>query len=197
MRIAVRTTDRFLYEKIRLLCLGTADVVELRDEGGADVDLLFYDARFGDEGSIEENGADADGRTVYITDGTQAVRGALPYPFSFSELRSAIEGIDPLPEKRLFTSQDFREVSLDGVKISLTEVEARLLSALLGGEGDFVSREALMLEVWGESDSGTLLNVYIHYLREKLEGRGERVIISSRRHGYKIDARFLGGDALC
>ena len=32
--------------------------------------------------------------------------------------------------------------------------------------------------------------MYVHYLREKLE-RGEKIIISSRNHGYKIDAKYL------
>ena len=36
------------------------------------------------------------------------------------------------------------------------------------------------------------VNVYIHYLREKLESGGEKIIISSRNMGYKIDSKYLG-----
>ena len=35
------------------------------------------------------------------------------------------------------------------------------------------------------------MNVYIHYLREKLEADGEKIILSSRSHGYKIDEKYL------
>ena len=38
------------------------------------------------------------------------------------------------------------------------------------------------------------MNVYVHYLREKLEYNGEKVIISSRKNGYKIDERFFPRD---
>ena len=31
------------------------------------------------------------------------------------------------------------------------------------------------------------------YLREKLEAHGEKIIISSRMCGYKIDEKFFGG----
>ena len=39
-----------------------------------------------------------------------------------------------------------------------------------------------------------MINVYIHYLREKLELCGEKIIIASREAGYRIDKRFLGGE---
>jgi DNA-binding response OmpR family regulator len=38
-----------------------------------------------------------------------------------------------------------------------------------------------------------VLNVYVHYLREKLED-GKKIIISSRKLGYKIDERYLTPD---
>ena len=75
------------------------------------------------------------------------------------------------------------------ISVRLTETEGRLLSLLLRSKG-FVSREALLLGAFGEGADGGLLNVYIHYLREKLERSGTRVIISSRKEGYKIDEIF-------
>ena len=64
--------------------------------------------------------------------------------------------------------------------------------AIRAGGGEFVSRDELSRAVWGEGADGGILNVYIHYLREKLESKGEKVIISSRRGGYKIDGKYLG-----
>ena len=38
---------------------------------------------------------------------------------------------------------------------------------------------------------GGVVNVYVHYLREKLEKNGERIIISTRNLGYKINERMV------
>jgi DNA-binding response OmpR family regulator len=62
---------------------------------------------------------------------------------------------------------------------------------LIEASGDFISREELIRRVWGEGADGGVLNVYVHYLREKLEKQGEKIIISSRKNGYKIDGKYL------
>ena len=49
----------------------------------------------------------------------------------------------------------------------------------------------------GDDADGGILNVYVHYLREKLEKRGEKIIISSRKSGYKIDEKYLKGEVSC
>ena len=90
-----------------------------------------------------------------------------------------------------------RCVYLHQREIKLTEVEYSLL-AMLYSRGGFVSREELLRSVWGEGADGSVLNVYVHYLREKLEFLGEKIIISSRGQGYKIDEKFLpGGGVRC
>ena len=48
-----------------------------------------------------------------------------------------------------------------------------------------------MRDVWGDECEGGVLNVYIHYLREKLETEGEKIIFSTRKMGYKIDKKYL------
>ncbi len=75
--------------------------------------------------------------------------------------------------------------------LRFTDVEFSLLSALVAAGGEFVSREELIATVWGEGTTAGILNVYVHYLREKLEFRGEKIIISSRKWGYKIDKKYL------
>ena len=80
---------------------------------------------------------------------------------------------------------------LDGKEIKLTEVEASLLGRLISASGEFVSRGELLRGVWGDSADGGVLNVYIHYLREKLEVCGEKIILSSRSAGYGIDKKYL------
>jgi DNA-binding response OmpR family regulator len=81
---------------------------------------------------------------------------------------------------------------IGGRCVKLTEIEYAL-AALLVERGDFISREEILEKIWGgEADPG-IINVYIHYLRGKLETGGERVIISSRLRGYSINPKFLKG----
>lgn len=75
-------------------------------------------------------------------------------------------------------------------EIKLTELEGALFTKLYEARGEFVSRGELF-SVFADGSSESMLNVYIHYLREKLERDGTRVIISSRKHGYKIDEKFF------
>ena len=78
-----------------------------------------------------------------------------------------------------------------GKTIRLTDAEFALLSTLFCAGGEFVSREKLIHGVFGDSTTDGILNVYIHYLREKIEINGEKIIISSRKFGYKLDQKFL------
>ena len=96
--------------------------------------------------------------------------------------------------RRLIFDPDGRHVLLDGERIRLTESEHKLLSLIAEGDGELVSRDELTRGTFGEEAEGGILNVYIHYLREKLEASGEKIILSSRRGGYRIDKKYLGGE---
>lgn len=109
-------------------------------------------------------------------------------PISHEWLISAVNNGTVQNGRRITHNPSSREVSLGEKSVTLTEVEYRLFAALMSRQG-FISREELSQTVWGEHESG-LLNVYVHYLREKLEKNGEKIIISSRREGYKIDEKY-------
>ena len=66
-------------------------------------------------------------------------------------------------------------------KSSLPRIEA---------QGGFVSREEILREIWDNCADAGVINVYVHYLREKIE-HGEKIIISSRNNGYKIDEKYF------
>lgn len=66
----------------------------------------------------------------------------------------------------------------------LTPTEKRLFDALIAAAPNPVSREALALAAFGNADSDGMLNLYIHYLRKKIETDGKRRIFSSRGKGY-------------
>ena len=93
----------------------------------------------------------------------------------------------------LVLSEDEKCAFLFGEKIALTELEFELLSKLMERDG-FTSREELLSALWQDEATGSVLNVYIHYLREKLEVGGEKIIVSSRRQGYRINEKFRKAD---
>jgi DNA-binding response OmpR family regulator len=55
----------------------------------------------------------------------------------------------------------------------------------LAANGQPVSREELYFAAWGEGEcKGELVNLYLHYLRKKLEENGRRFIFAVRGRGY-------------
>ena len=68
------------------------------------------------------------------------------------------------------------------------------MSVIYGAGGEFISREEILERVWKNSADSGVINVYVHYLREKLERHGEKIILSSRKGGYRIDEKYLGGE---
>ena len=77
--------------------------------------------------------------------------------------------------------------------IVLTAKEFALLSYLMSHPGKVLSRTRLLSNVWGYSfEPGTkVVDVYIRYLRRKLENGGEGPLIHTvRGAGYKISAEM-------
>ena len=183
MRIAVITADDFLWCKISLALKNVGLIAQRITEKSFDVyDVCIYDA---DNSSAESVNAN---RVISVARG-----GAcdLTVPFSFTDLRRAVS----LPQRESAPLRLGDKCAyLSGTHIPLTDVEYRLLK-LLYDAGDFVSRDELLNKVWGGECDGGVLNVYIHYLREKLE-KGEKIILSSRKNGYRIDPRFLTEKAM-
>ena len=186
-KIGVISSDARLVRKIALALEGCAVVesIDAHSEQAAGCALVLSDMRGGGE-------CTATGAVPIIE--RAAYKGTsvrvLPYPFAYSELRSLLDASGG--RARLILTEDGRHVSLDNERIRLTESEHKLLSAIVSGGGEFVSREELVKRVFGEGADGGILNVYVHYLREKLESKGEKIIISSRRGGYRIDEKYLG-----
>ena len=61
---------------------------------------------------------------------------------------------------------------IENTSPDLTPTEEKLLRLLRDAHGEPVERAVLLREVWGEDGNDRLLNLYIHYLREKLEKDG-------------------------
>lgn len=84
-----------------------------------------------------------------------------------------------------------REVTRDGVAVSLSAHEFRTLLLLMERQGRVVTREQLEEAVYGSSgtiESNTIA-VYVHQLRRKL---GEQLIATVHGQGYRINGGGAG-----
>ncbi len=116
----------------------------------------------------------------------------LTVPFAYEDMENALKSSEKRDTGRLVLLTEERAVRLDGVTVKLTDVEFRLLCTLMSVPvGEYVSRQKIITEVWGDGVDSGVVNVYVHYLREKLEKNGEKIIISSRNLGYKINERTV------
>lgn len=81
------------------------------------------------------------------------------------------------------------KITLAGKRLDLTSTEFKLLSLLIGKEGTILSREALLVEVWGYSitiDTRTV-DTHMRRLREKL-GEHASLLETIRGEGYRYNS---------
>ena len=110
-----------------------------------------------------------------------------------AHLRAVLRRRQPTPEiliagdLQLDTSS--RIATRAGRTIELTATEYRLLAQLMREAGRAIAKHELTKRVWGYEFEGNdnILEVYIGYLRTKLESRGEpRIIETLRGIGYTL-----------
>ena len=178
--VAIVTADRYLYQKLKLELSASGGFFVHSDPSSCDVCFLDTDTAECHE-SV--------GRIIRISRDWATGCVHLPLPIG-AAARLAGEGADGALISLLFSE---RCAVLRGEKIRLTEIEFALFSQLYALKGNFCSRDELMRRVWKGEAEGGVLNVYIHYLREKLEKSGEKIILSSRKSGYAIDKKYFGG----
>ena len=179
-KITVVTKDTFLFQKIKLDAPIDAEVT-LSENGFSG--LCFFDIDTAD-GEIPRGAV-----TMSRNGGAD-----IDIPFSLGTVERFIDG---KPSAILEIDSESRCAVLRGEKIKLTEVEFALFSLIYSKSGGYADREEILDTVWhGEKDAG-VINVYVHYLREKLETGNEKIILSSRKCGYKINDSYLGRVGEC
>lgn len=78
-------------------------------------------------------------------------------------------------------------VMLGGKTAQLTSLEFRLFMLLYSRIGEPVSRDVIREELWPESENTNICDVYICYLRRKLEPlAGAGALVSVRGRGYVL-----------
>jgi len=80
-----------------------------------------------------------------------------------------------------------RRVTYAGIELELTRTEFDLLSVLLRHQGQILSKQQLLVHIWGfDAFDPNVVEVHVSALRRKLEAHGPRVIDTVRSVGYII-----------
>ncbi len=119
-------------------------------------------------------------------------------PFAFEELLARIRAVMRRPGSRDVPPLTYDDITLDfalgkafrdGNALPLTPKEFDLLRAFLQHPDETLSREALEMAAWQSEYDGTSnrLDVYVNYLRNKLEEGGHsRLVQTIRGQGYRF-----------
>ena len=156
---------------------------------GIDVPVLMLTARDGEreEAAAIDIGADDFLRKPFsLAVLTARIRGLLRRSGrARSGARSgvlSVAGIELDPARRT--------VARDGRSVELTPREFSLLEHLMRNAGQAVTRESILSHVWGPGyeDAEALVEVYIGYLRKKMDAPfGRKSIRTVRGVGYRIE----------
>jgi DNA-binding response OmpR family regulator len=124
----------------------------------------------------------------------------LPKPFAFQELLARLRALgrrriqarepDRLEVADLVLDLRRRRVERAGKAIELSPKEFALLEFLVRNEGRVVTRTHILDHVWGYdySPDSNLVDVYVTYLRRKLErGHDRKLIRTVRGVGYALE----------
>ncbi|BDI29770.1 DNA-binding response regulator [Capsulimonas corticalis] len=123
----------------------------------------------------------------------------LPKPFDFSELIARVQALlrrDRMHKTRVIRIADLeidtrlRRVTRAGQEITLTPREYALLEALAGHEGQVLTRDLILEQVWQDEESlSNTVDVYVGLLRRKLHsGHAEKLIHTVHGVGYTLRA---------
>lgn len=122
-------------------------------------------------------------------------------PFSFTELAARVRALlrrGPRTAETVLRVSDLeldrvaRRVQRGGKHIELTSKEFALLEYLMRNAGRRVTRAMIVEHVWNITfDTSTnIVDVYINYLRRKVDGEGpSRLIHTVRGVGYELSCR--------
>ncbi len=119
-------------------------------------------------------------------------------PFDIPELISRINAVlrrsakpvecNVLRYKDITVDESSRKVTVGSHEVILTYKEFELLKRLIINKGFVLSRERLMMQIWGTDFTGEsrTVDVHIRTLRQKL-GKAGQYIETVRNVGYKVD----------
>jgi two-component system KDP operon response regulator KdpE len=93
-----------------------------------------------------------------------------------------------------------RTVTLDGMRVTLTPKEYRLLQILAQHAGSVVTHHHLLREVWGQPhlEDTHYLRIFVRKLRQKIEAdpNRPRILLTELGVGYRLGIHAEGGERL-
>ena len=121
-------------------------------------------------------------------------------PFSFKELlarinariRNSFPELDDVINIGEFTIDDgAHEFTYCGKVLELPPTQYNLLKFLLINNGIVLSKSLILEKVWGYDFNGeeNIVEVYVRYLRDKIEDKEHNIIRTVRGVGYKVVAQ--------
>lgn len=118
-------------------------------------------------------------------------------PFEIPELLSRVRALlkrtrpgqqqsGPYEASGVRVDLEKREAVLNGGPIDLTAREFDLLAYLVANAGRVISRDEILLSVWGErhGTDSNVIEVFVCHLRNKIEDRENKIIQTIRGVGY-------------
>lgn len=95
---------------------------------------------------------------------------------------------DSLNSSGFYVHFPSRSVTVDGEMINFTHTEYEILTILMQNEGIIITREQLIMKIWGYEFTGDnrTINSHIRNLRNKLGSKANN-IITVIRSGYKFE----------
>jgi two-component system KDP operon response regulator KdpE len=170
-----------------LSCYGIGTLLQIRDVSEVPV---ITNTDLGDENAVLSRFAS--GVDDYVTK-----------PFSFAQLAARIRAVLSRgnkndPDKDELRAADFvvhlksKIVLRNGIPLTLTPTEFKLLTAIMRRTGEVVSVEELVREVWGPQYAGEIGYVrrYIWHLSQKVEPDPDnpRYLHNERGYGYRFQS---------
>lgn len=167
------------------------EVLRRRRAAGDDVHVLMITARDAVDDRVKALDAGADDyltKPFAIEELVARARALLRRKYSVKapEIRVGPLELRPAQKRVLF----------DGEEVELTAREYGLLEVLAYRAGEVVSREELHASLYGDKDlaSSNVVDVYVGYVRRKLEAGGRPRLLHTRRgQGFVLEARAEGG----
>ena len=163
------------------------------------VRLVVFDLPGADEVLEQVHATRPEVPTLRLVTGDDQSADGLKKPFAFEELIARIRALTRRANERRVTTLTAGDLRIDLLArcawrgdrvVDLPGREFALLEYFIRHPGRVLSRQAILTDVWGYhfDSSSNVVDVYVRYLRNKLDRPGEpSLILSVRGAGYRFD----------